>query len=207
MINLTPITTILGILIPVVIAYISTRHNFRKHPRQEFSEDIDSAREFETIVLSNASQLVKDRIAQKLVVKKNINFIEAKFFYKYIDMELWMERYIEVREFIKPIVDEDNNIIDLTTRNTKRKGFMFLLSYIVLACLSFTPFMFFKSYLKLWHWGLQADQYLILFNLVTWPFILIFLAFICLYKANKTSDADKFLKRFNEESLKVRVND
>lgn len=46
MISLNSITAILGILIPIIIAYISTRHNFRKHPRQEFSEDIESAKEF-----------------------------------------------------------------------------------------------------------------------------------------------------------------
>lgn len=78
MISLTAITTVFGALVPLMVAYISSRHNFKKHPRLEFSESIEAAKEFDSILTSTESQLVKDRMAQKLVMKKNINFLETQ---------------------------------------------------------------------------------------------------------------------------------
>ena len=79
----------------------------------EFSESIEAAKEFDAILISTESQLVKDRIAQKLIMKKNINFLETRYFYRYVDMELWVERYIDVRRYIEPIIDDNNEIVEL----------------------------------------------------------------------------------------------
>lgn len=142
MISLTSVSSILGILIPILVAYISTRHNFRKHPREEFSGDIDAAKEFVKILKSRDSQLIKDRITQKLVLKKNINFIEASFFYQYLDMGLWLERYINVREFLVPVF-EGKKIEKFIERHTCLKINTFLFFYIFFAFLAMTPFFFF----------------------------------------------------------------
>lgn len=202
MISLTSVSSILGILIPILVAYISTRHNFRKHPREEFSGDIDAAKEFVKILKSKDSQLVKDRITQKLVLKKNINFIEASFFHQYLDMGLWLERYIEVREFLVPVF-EGKKIKKFIERHTWLKINTFLFFYIFFAFLAMTPFLFFKIYLELWVQSIENKQFLLNVNLILWPLILASLAFINLYKWNKASDAQKFLKKFKEESFLV----
>ena len=46
-------------------------------------------------------------------MKKNINFLETRYFYRYVDMELWVERYIDVRRYIEPIIDDNNEIVEL----------------------------------------------------------------------------------------------
>ncbi|MGP4880823.1 hypothetical protein ACTXQV_54950, partial [Klebsiella pneumoniae] len=65
-----------------------------------FSSFNTFAKEFDAIVISTESQLVKDRVAQKMIMKKNINFLETQYFYSYADMELWVERYVDVRKYI-----------------------------------------------------------------------------------------------------------
>lgn len=202
MISLNSITAILGILIPIIIAYISTRHNFRKHPRQEFSEDIESAKEFEATLNSNDSQLIKDRIAQKLVVKKNINFLEVNFFHKYVDMEFWLGKYIYIRNYIRPLVDENKNIIELKPKYSNKRGLLYLIFYFLFAFMALIPLMFVKFYLELWDKALATKQYLIIANLIMWPLILASLAFIYLHKANKIAETSRFLKRFKDESIK-----
>lgn len=202
--NWTAISAILGIIIPVMVAYISTRHNFRKHPRQEFSEGVEAAKEFDSITSSSDSQLVKDRVTQKLIVNKEINFIEAKFFYQYVDMGLWIDRYISVRSFIDLIVDENNNIIELTEKNKLKTRIYFFILYVFFAALALFPFLFRAFYLSFWDEAISSKQYLISANLVVWPIIFMSLAFNNLYKSSKTSDAAKFLKRFKKESIKVK---
>ncbi|WP_278397432.1 hypothetical protein [Acinetobacter venetianus] len=200
MINLASVSSILGILIPILVAYISTRHNFRKHPREEFSGDIDAAKEFVKILKSKDSQLIKDRITQKLVLNKNINFIEASFFYQYLDMGLWLERYINVREFLVPVF-EGKNIKEFIEKYTWLKTSLFLFFYILFAFLAMTPFLFFKTYSELWSQSIENKQFLLNVNLVLWPLIFASLALIYLYRWNKASDARNFLKKFKAESF------
>ncbi|MBV6613243.1 hypothetical protein JL975_19050, partial [Acinetobacter baumannii] len=171
MISLTAITTVFGALVPLMVAYISSRHNFKKHPRLEFSESIEAAKEFDSILTSTESQLVKDRMAQKLVMKKNINFLETQYFYSYVDMELWVERYIDVRKYIEPIIDEDNKIVDLKNKYTMAKGILFLCMYSFFAILAMIPLMFLKYYLAILHQSIDTSSFLITFNLITWPIL------------------------------------
>lgn len=204
MISLTAIIAVLGALVPLIVAYISSRHNFRKHPRLEFSESIEAAKEFDAIAISTESQLVKDRTAQKLIMKKNINFLEAQYFYRYVDMELWVERYIDVRKYIKPIIDEDNKIVDLKNKYTMAKGILFLCMYSFFAILAMIPLMFLKYYLEILHQSIDTSSFLITFNLITWPILFVFIALVGLHKANKISDAYNFLKNFQSERIKVK---
>lgn len=204
MISLTAITTIFGVLVPLMVAYISSRHNFKKHPRLEFSESIEAAKEFDAIVISNAeSQLVKDRVAQKLIMKKNINFLETQYFYSYADMELWVERYVDVRKYIEPIINENNKIVDLKNRYTMAKGVLFLCMYIFFAILAMMPLMFLKYYLEIFKQSIDNINFLLTFNLITWPILFSFIALGGLHKANKISDAYNFLKNFEHERIKV----
>ncbi|MDN8246435.1 hypothetical protein QZK48_07745 [Acinetobacter baumannii] len=204
MISLTAITTVFGVLVPLMVAYISSRHNFKKHPRLEFSESIEAAKEFDSILTSTESQLVKDRIAQKLVMKKNINFLEAQYFYSYVDMELWVERYVDVRKYIEPIIDEDNKIVDLKNKYTMAKGILFLCMYSFFAILAMIPLMFLKHYLAILHQSIDTNSFLITFNLITWPILFIFIALVGLHRANKISDAYNFLKKFERERIKIK---
>ncbi len=192
MISLTAITTVFGVLVPLMVAYISSRHNFKKHPRLEFSESIEAAKEFDSILTSTESQLVKDRMAQKLVMKKNINFLETQYFYSYVDMELWVERYIDVRKYIEPIIDEDNKIVDLKNKYTMAKGILFLCMYSFFAILAMIPLMFLKYYLAILHQSIDTSSFLITFNLITWPILFIFIALVGLHRANKIADAYNF---------------
>lgn len=205
MISLASVSSILGIIIPIVVAYISTRHNFRKHPREEFADDVDTAKEFELVLSSEDSQLIKDRITQKLMLTKNVNFMEAQFFYQYADMSLWFERYKYVKTYLRPLIDEKNNITDFTTKNTSQGGFYFLFLYFLFAFIALTPCIFINLYVKSWSDSIQAKQYLILVNLALWPIIFLCLAFINLNKANKVHEAHKFLKKFNKESILLKV--
>lgn len=200
---ITTISALLGTFIPILVAYISTRQHFRKHPRQEFSEDVESAREFEKVLESKESQLIKDRITQKFLIKKNINFLEAKYFYSYVDMELWIQRYLEVRNFIKLDVDDKNYIIDLKPKNKIRDGIWYLFLYIFYAFISMLPLMFINFYINLWENSLEEKKYLNLFNIMLWPIIAICFAFINLYKANKTWEAKCFLNKIKKEGIKI----
>ncbi|CAI3150864.1 hypothetical protein MWMV8_MWMV8_01869 [Acinetobacter calcoaceticus] len=204
MISLTAITTVFGVLVPLMVAYISSRHNFKKHPRLEFSESIEAAKEFDAIVISTESQLVKDRVAQKLIMKKNINFLETQYFYSYVDMELWVERYVDVRKYIEPIIDENNKIIDLKNKYTMTKGILFLCMYSFFAILAMIPLMFLKHYLEILQRTIDTSSFLITFNLITWPILFVFIALVGLHKANKISDAYNFLKNFECERIKVK---
>ncbi|MDK2171462.1 hypothetical protein [Acinetobacter baumannii] len=204
MISLTAITTVLGALVPLIVAYISSRHNFKKHPRLEFSESIEAAKEFDAIVISTESQLVKDRVAQKMIMKKNINFLETQYFYSYADMELWVERYVDVRKYIEPIIDENNKIVDLKNKYTMAKGVLFLCMYIFFAILAMMPLMFLKYYLEILKQSIDNINFLLTFNLVTWPILFSFIALGGLHKANKISDAYNFLKNFEHERIKVK---
>ncbi|EOQ63123.1 hypothetical protein F935_02216 [Acinetobacter calcoaceticus ANC 3811] len=203
MISLTAITTVLGALVPLMVAYISSRHNFKKHPRLEFSESIDAAKEFAAIVISAESQLVKDRVAQKLIMKKNINFLETQYFYSYVDMELWVERYVDVRKYIKPIIDENNKIVDLKNKYTMAKGVLFLCMYFFFAILAMIPLIFLKYYVEILQRSIDTISFLITFNLIIWPILFGFIALGGLHKANKISDAYNFLKNFEHERIKV----
>ncbi|HDV0620786.1 TPA: hypothetical protein RHI15_001329, partial [Acinetobacter baumannii] len=188
----------------LMVAYISSRHNFKKHPRLEFSESIEAAKEFDSILTSTESQLVKDRMAQKLVMKKNINFLETQYFYSYVDMELWVERYIDVRKYIEPIIDEDNKIVDLKNKYTMAKGILFLCMYSFFAILAMIPLMFLKYYLAILHQSIDTSSFLITFNLITWPILFIFIALVGLHRANKIADAYNFLKKFECERIKIK---
>ncbi|MDC5106521.1 hypothetical protein Q5X37_14675 [Acinetobacter baumannii] len=204
MINFTAITTVGGVLVPLIVAYISSRHNFKKHPRLEFSESIEAAKEFDAIVTSTESQLVKERVAQKLVMKKNINFLEAQYFYSYVDMEFWVERYVDVRKYIEPIIDENNKIVDLKNKYTMVKGITFLCIYIFFAILAMIPLMFLKHYLEILHQPIDTIVFLIKFNLIIWPILFGFIALGSLHKANKISDAYNFLKHFQSDKIKIK---
>ncbi len=37
-------------------------------------------------------------------------------------MELWVERYIDVRRYIEPIIDDNNEIVELKNRYTMTKN-------------------------------------------------------------------------------------
>lgn len=151
---------------------------------------------------SNDSQLIKDRIAQKLVVKKNINFLEVNFFHKYVDMEFWLEKYIYIRNYIRPLVDENKKIIELKPKYSNKRSLLYLIFYFLFAFMALIPLIFVKFYLELWDKALAIKQYLIIANLVMWPLILASLAIIYLHKANKIAETSRFLKRFKDESIK-----
>jgi len=203
MISITTISALLGVFIPIIVAYISTRHNFRKHPRQEFSEDVESAREFEKVLYSKDSQLMKDRITQKFMVKKNINYLEAEYFYQYVDMELWVERYLEVKKFIKLNYDGNKKIIELSRKNKPRTGWMYLLLYLIFALIALSPFLFVDLFLYWWNSSLQKNQLLIPLNMVLWPIIFASYAFINLYRANKIMETNQFLDKLKKEGVKI----
>lgn len=200
--TITAISALLGTLIPILVAYISTRHNFRKHPRQEFSEDIESAREFEKILESNESHLIKDKVTQKFILRKNINFLEGKYFYSYVDMELWVHRYLEVRNFIKLEYDDQNYIVELKPKNKISEGIWYLFLYIFYACIAILPLVFINFYINLWETSWVEKNYLNLFNMIIWPIISICFAFINLYKADKTWEAKCFLYEIKKEGIK-----
>ena len=204
MISLTAITAVLGALVPLIVAYISSRHNFKKHPRLEFSESIEAAKEFDAIVISTESQLVKDRIAQKLIMKKNINFLETRYFYRYVDMELWVERYIDVRRYIEPIIDDNNEIVELKNKYTMTKSILFLCMYFLCGVLAVIPLLFVHHYLEILNQSINNIKFLLTFNLIAWPILSGCIALISLHKANKISDAYNFLKNFQSERIKVK---
>ncbi|WP_151869911.1 hypothetical protein [Acinetobacter sp. TUM15509] len=201
--NLTSISTMCGIFIPIIVAYISTRHNFKKHPRQEFTEDVISAREFEKVLKSKDNQLIKDRVTQKFMLRKNVNFLEAKYFYSFVDMESWIQQYLHVKKYITPIYNIDNNITEFKLKYSKAQGFLFLISYIFLAFIAITPLIFMNQFMSLWKECINSKNYLLPFNMIIWPLIFISISFIKLHKATKISEAISFLKKFKKESIKI----
>jgi len=74
------LTVIGSILVPLLVAHLSSRNSIRRHPKEEFADDVKNAKEFELLVGSKEPNLIKDRVAQQLFQSKKISFKEAIYF-------------------------------------------------------------------------------------------------------------------------------
>lgn len=196
--------TVFGsIVVPLVIAFWNTRHSSRKHPKEEYAEDVKVAEKFSKTINSNEPLLVKDRITQQLFVTKKITFQEGIYFYQFHDMERWVRQYIEVRDQLKILRNSKGEILKIHHPHSKLKMFSFTAGYVVLAVLGLLPFLFIDWFINMYTSSLEAKQYLVIFNLICWPIICLLAAVVCLIQGSKYGEVKRFVKHFESNALKI----
>ena len=98
------------------------------------------ADEFESSELEKRSTLYKDRLAKSLFNNVALTYSEAKFFIKNENADLWVGKYVKVRNRLKSERDEEGTLIEFKTR---AKWYMIVLSlfgYIAFAFVGLIPF-------------------------------------------------------------------
>jgi hypothetical protein len=197
------IVTVLGsILVPLLVAYLNAKNSMGRHPKDEFQHAIMIAEKFEETIDSSQSHLVKDRIAQQLFETKKITFLEAKYFYQYSDMDLWVKKYIRMKDKLKLVRDDKGEISAIEFPYSKLKAGLFTAGYFVFALLALTPFIFINTFFQYLESGLEARQYLFIFNLIVWPVLSFILAIILLLEGANYNETKRFMTDLKNKAIK-----
>src|SRR5690606_17804470 len=146
---------------------------------------------------------VKDRLAQQLLETKKITYLEVAYFYKYSDMEKWINEYIRVKDKLKLVRHGNGKIIKIHHPYSRSKVASFALGYIVFAAIGLLPFLFINTFIEIFESHMQSKQYLVIFNIFTWPILSVLVALIFLLEGSKYQTAHRFVKKFEAESIKV----
>lgn len=191
------------IIVPLLIAFWNSRYSVRKHPKEEFAEDVRIAENFSSIFTSNQSNLVKDRLSQQLLETKKITYLEAIYFYQFSDMEKWINQYIELRGQLKLVRNSKGEVLKIHHPYSRIKVYSFALGYVVFAFASLLPFLFINWFIEIYISSMESKQYLVIFNLVIWPIISLIVAISFLLMGVKYNDAKRFVKNFETTAIKV----
>lgn len=196
--------TVFGsIVVPLLIASWNAKHSLKKHPKEEFAKDVEVAERFSAIITSKASHFIKDRVTQQVFETKKITFQEGAFFYQFNDTERWVRQYIEVRDQVKLVRNSKGMILKIHYPYSRLKKMGFAVGYVIFVTLGLTPFLFLEWFIELYLNSLEAKQYLLIFNIVVWPIILISAAVICLIQGAKYNNAQRFIKKFESKAFKI----
>ncbi len=199
------IVTVLGsILVPLFVAHLSSRNSIRKHPKEEFADDVKNAKEFEALIDSKEPNLIKDRVAQQLFQSKKIGFREAIYFRQFENMECWVKSYISVKRFIKLGRDDENNIIDISFEYSLWKRARYLLAYGLTVMPGLFLIFWFNSIREFLNINFNWPNPLTITILVLWSFILLCFGFYYLITDTTYSEAKKFINDFRDEALKLK---
>ena len=192
-------SVIVSLIVPLLVAWISSRHHFKKDIHNQLIASVESAREFYQLLDSNEAVLIKDAITQKFLVSKNVNFLEAKYFSQFNDMEKWARSYIVHRDEITLNFNEKNEIDSISMTHVKKKMAVLFISYFVFFGIAIIPFLNFSWYLAWIVECIDETRYLTVLNLTGFPIILCFIGVISLIRAEKLLAALFFEKKFNTE--------
>ncbi|MFN3893728.1 MAG: hypothetical protein ACK4KU_03980 [Acinetobacter sp.] len=199
------IVTVLGsILVPLLVAHLSSRNSIRRHPKEEFADDVKNAKEFEALIGSKEPNLIKDRVAQQLFQSKKITFREAIYFRQFENMECWVKSYISVKRFIKVDRDDENNIIDISFEYSLRKRARYLLVYGVTVSLGLFLIFWFNPIRKYLNINFDWPNPLTITIIVLWSFVFLSLGFYNLVTDKTYSEAKKFMTDFRDEAIKLK---
>lgn len=191
------------IFVPILVAFINIKSSIKKHPKDEFSDDVNSSEKFVSIINSDCSMLIKDRITQQTFMSKKITFREAIYFYNFEDMEYWIKYFINNRKYIKILRNSKGNITHLFQDSTKIERVGYLVGYVIFAFLAISPLLNFNFYHNLYQESIKTNNYLITFNLIIWPILLFVIAAGFLIRGSQVNDAKRFIKNFKENAVKI----
>lgn len=199
------ILTLIGsILVPLLVAHLSSRKSIRKHPKEEFADDVKYAKEFESLVGSNEPNLVKDRVAQQLFQSKKISFRETIYFRQFENMEFWIQSYISVKKFIEVVRDDENNIIDLSFEYSLWKRARYLSAYGLTVSLGVFLIFWFDLVREFLNINFNWPNPLTITIIVLWSFVFLSLGFYNLVTDTTYSDAKKFMNHFKDQGIKLK---
>lgn len=198
------ITLIGSILVPLLVAHLSSRNSIRKHPKEEFADDVKYAKEFESLVGSNEPNLIKDRVAQQLFQSKKISFKETIYFRQFENMEFWIQSYISVKKFIEVVRDDENNIIDLSFEYSRWKRARYLSIYGLSVSLGVFLIFWFDLVREFLNINFNWPNPLTITIIVLWSFVFLSLGFYHLVTDTTYSDAKKFMNHFKDQGIKLK---
>lgn len=199
------ILTLIGsILVPLLVAHLSSRNSIRKHPKEEFADDVKYAKEFESLVGSNEPNLIKDRVAQQLFQSKKISFKETIYFRQFENMEFWIQSYISVKKFIEVVRDDENNIIDLSFEFSRWKRARYLSIYGLSVSLGVFLIFWFDLVREFLNINFNWPNPLTITIIVLWSFVFLSLGFYNLVINTTYSDAKKFMNHFKDQGIKLK---
>lgn len=198
------ITLIGSILVPLLVAHLSSRNSIRKHPKEEFADDVKYAKEFESLVGSNEPNLIKDRVAQQLFQSKKISFKETIYFRQFENMEFWIQSYISVKKFIEVVRDDENNIIDLSFEYSRWKRARYLSIYGLSVSLGVFLIFWFDLVREFLNINFNWPNPLTITIIVLWSFVFLSLGFYNLVTDTTYSDAKKFMNHFKDQGIKLK---
>lgn len=197
------LAVIIPIIVPLLLAFLNSKYSIKKHPKDEFAEDVKVAEKFAAIHDSNVSHLVKDRLAQQLLETKKITYLEVAYFYKYSDMEKWINEYIRVKDKLKLVRQSNGKIIKIHHPYSRSKAASLAFGYIIFAVIGLLPFLFINTFIEIFESHMQSKQYLVIFNMFTWPILFVLVALIFLLEGTRYQAAHRFVKKFKAESIKI----
>ncbi|MGI1795228.1 hypothetical protein [Acinetobacter variabilis] len=197
------LAVITPIIVPLAIAFLNSKYSVKRHPKEEFAEDVIIAEKFAAIHDSNVSHLVKDRLAQQLLETKKITYLEVAYFYQYSDMERWIAEYIRLKDKLKLVRDSNGKIIKIHHPYSRKKVASFTLGYVFFAIIGLLPFLFINTFIEIFESHMQSKQYLVIFNMFTWPILSILVALMFLHEGAKYKDAQRFVKKFETDAIKI----
>ncbi|MCX0332221.1 hypothetical protein NVT87_15235 [Acinetobacter radioresistens] len=198
------ILTVLGpILVPLLVAYMTSRAAIGKHSKEEYADEVKNAKEFEKLIGKQTPNLIKDRVAQQLFQSKKVSFREVIYFRQFENMEYWVRYYLSVKKFIQLNRDEQNNIISLSFK----KSFWRRVSYLIIYSLSMGGGLFLVLWFELVNdWlsiNLNWPDLASIAIVISWAVILISIGSYNLIMLSKYTEAKKFMSDFEKDSIRL----
>lgn len=201
----TIIATIIStICIPIIIEWLKNKSENRKLSSEQLKLDLENAKEFQQIKISNQNALVKDRSAKKTFNNKTLTFEEVEFFSKYIHVDYWVIEYLKVKTQLKAIRSSHNEIIEFDQTFTDSDIKKNIFWYVIYTVLFSLPFVFINKSKILVTKALHQDAYLVLLLFLV-LYIALFVGIVTtLTIGRKRAKAKIFIKDLNANAL-VRV--
>ncbi|MFX3621878.1 MAG: hypothetical protein ACE3JT_11705 [Acinetobacter radioresistens] len=198
------ILTVLGpILVPLLVAYMTSRAAIGKHSKEEYADEVKNAKEFEKLIGKQTPNLIKDRVAQQLFQSKKVSFREVIYFRQFENMEYWVRYYLTVKKFIQLNRDEQNNIISLSFK----KSFWRRVRYLITYSLSMGGGLFLVLWFELVNdWlsiNLNWPDLASIAIVISWAVILISIGSYNLILLSKYTEAKKFMRDFEKDSIRL----
>ncbi len=202
--NISEVLTALGsILVPLLVAYMTSRAAIGKHPKEEYADDVNNAKEFEKLLGSQTPNLIKDRVAQQLFQSKKVSFREVIYFRQFENMEFWVRNYLAVKKFIQLNRDEQNNIISLGFKYSRWRRVGYVITYFLsMGSGLFLVFWFVPINAWLTN-NLNWPDLLSITIVVLWSFILISFGAYNLITDTKYAEAKNFMNDFEKDSIRL----
>jgi hypothetical protein len=198
------ILTVLGpILVPLLVAYMTSRAAIGKHSKEVYADEVKNAKEFEKLIGKQTPNLIKDRVAQQLFQSKKVSFREVIYFRQFENMEYWVRYYLTVKKFIQLNRDEQNNIISLSFKKSFWRRVRYLITYSVSMGGGLFLVLWFELVNDWLSINLNWPDLASIAIVISWAVILISIGSYNLILLSKYTEAKKFMRDFEKDSIRL----